>query len=138
MVPSAMTGKKSISVTVVDTEFDLAWAFYCTVFGVQNLKLYASGANQYVTFATYPLSSSECYHFHLDILWRNDNDTESGSAPSTPAKFKKFVKPSKDTAAVQKSSTVITKRRPAAISNLMQGTARHVAYASMESKFSLS
>ena len=58
ITPSAgSSGRKSISLTVVDTEFDLAWAYYCTVFGVQNLQLYTAGNNQYVTFSTYPSSS---------------------------------------------------------------------------------
>ena len=67
---SGSGGRKSISITVVDTEFDLAWAYYCTVFGVQSLQLFTSSNNQYVTFSTYPSSSysSECCAFLLNIL----------------------------------------------------------------------
>ena len=60
---------------------------------------------------------------------------ESGSAPSTPSKFNKFVKPSKDTVAVQKAGTTIHRHRPAAIDNLIQGVGRHVASANMDSEF---
>ena len=139
ITPSAgSSGRKSISLTVVDTEFDLAWAYYCTVFGAQNLQLYTAGNNQYVTFSTYPSSSgSKCFlpFILFTCLWLYI--VQSGSAPSTPAKFRKFVKRSKETTAARKVGAIIHRRRPAAISSILQGgTNKHVVGPDADSEFS--
>ncbi|EPS99187.1 hypothetical protein FOMPIDRAFT_94635, partial [Fomitopsis schrenkii] len=115
LITVSASGRKSISLTVMDTEFDLAWAYYCTVFGGQNMELYVPQNNPYIVFSTYP----------------SNNNCSTGSAPSTPAtaRFKKFVKGSKaqPNPHLHKLGTVVNKRRPAAISKLLQGgTNRHV------------
>lgn len=67
LITVSASGRKSISLTVMDTEFDLAWAYYCTVFGGQNMELYVPQNNPYIVFSTYPSNNSEflCVFTHF-------------------------------------------------------------------------
>lgn len=129
-------GRKSISLTVLDTEFDLAWAYYCTVLGVKGMQLYSTGSNQYVAFSTYPPSSStfSMLFVYLCSVLTIGPESSSGSTPSTPARFKKFVKAPKAATDVQQQGAVINKGRPAAISKLLQAGNRHVVGPDADSK----
>lgn len=71
LINPTSSGRKTIGLTVLDIEFDLAWAYYCTVFDVSNLMLYTVGNTQSVSFSTYPASSCEfngSLHLSLSYL----------------------------------------------------------------------
>ena len=70
LITVSASGRKSISLTVMDTEFDLAWAYYCTVFGGKNMELYVPQNNPYIVFSTYPSNNSEllCVFTHF-VYW---------------------------------------------------------------------